>query len=63
MNKLIKISLIFFSVIAMLYITSTLFNFFGINFSSYSSYIIWFIGLLIFYLILPKKPDDLFNIT
>ena len=49
------------SIIVLIYIVSNLFNFIGIDFSSYGNYLIWCIALLCFFYILPPKTGLFFK--
>jgi hypothetical protein len=44
-----------------IYLTTSLFNFVGIEFASYGNYLLWFICLILFYLILPSKVGNFFS--
>lgn len=48
------------SIIILVNIVSLLFNFLGVNFSSYGNYLVWFIAVVVFYFILPKKTGLFF---
>jgi hypothetical protein len=39
---------------------SLIFNFLGIEFSSYGNYLLWIMALLIFYLVLPSGKNSVF---
>jgi hypothetical protein len=39
---------------------SLIFNFLGIEFSSYGNYLLWIMALVIFYLVLPSGKDSVF---
>lgn len=41
--------------IAIIIVFNAIMNYFGVKFSDYVIYIGWFIGLLVLYLVLPKK--------
>ncbi len=48
------------SVILLVNIVALLFNFLGVKFSSYGNYLVWFVALVIFYFVLPKKSGLFF---
>ena len=39
---------------------SLIFNFLGIEFSSYGNYLLWIMALVIFYVVLPSGKDSIF---
>ncbi len=39
---------------------SLIFNFLGIEFSTYGNYLLWIMALAIFYLVLPSGKDSMF---
>lgn len=43
------------SLIILINVISSIFNFIGIDFSSYGNYLTWIIAVIIFFFILPKK--------
>jgi hypothetical protein len=47
-------------IVLIVNIAALLFNFFGINFSSYSNYLLWIIALIIFFMLLPKNKGNIF---
>jgi len=47
-------------IIIFIYITSSIFNFFGLGLSTYGSYLIWIVTIIIFFLILPGKGKSIF---
>jgi hypothetical protein len=49
------------SIIVLVYIVSNLFNFIGIDFSSYGNYLTWVIALLLFFYILPSETGLFFK--
>lgn len=49
-------------IIILTYILSVLFNFLGIDFSTYGNYLLWVIALIIFFMVLPSnKGSNLFQ--
>ncbi len=48
------------SIILLVNIVAVLFNFLGVSFSSYGNYLVWFIAVVVFYFILPKKSGLFF---
>lgn len=48
------------SIIILINIITTIFNFIGIDFSSYGNYLTWIIALIVFFFILPKKKGLFF---
>ena len=48
------------SIIILVNIVSLFFNFLGVIFSSYGNYLVWFIAVVVFYFILPKKTGLFF---
>lgn len=48
-------------IMVLTYILSVLFNFLGIDFSTYGNYLLWLIALIIFFMVLPAtKGSNLF---
>jgi hypothetical protein len=43
------------------YVLTVLFNFLGIGFSSYGSYLAWVIALGVFYVVLPGRVGGVFK--
>ena len=56
----IKILCTLIAIILVINITTLFFNFFGIQVSSYINYLIWFLALILFYFILPKRKENIF---
>ena len=56
MSKIVPLLILFTILISSLYIG----KFFNISIASYLGYILWFIGLLIMYFILPKHRTSKF---
>ncbi len=52
---------IILGVIVMTTAISVIFNFLGVEFSSYGNYLLWFIALAIFYIVLPSNNDNIFT--
>ncbi len=48
-------------LIFLIYVITSGFNFVGIQFASYSNYLLWFICLIIFYYVLPAKVGTFFS--
>lgn len=48
------------SIIILINIITTIFNFIGFDFSSYGNYLIWIVAVIIFFFILPKKKGVFF---
>lgn len=49
------------SIILMLSVGTAIGKFFGIEFSGYGPYLMWFIAIAIFYGILPDKRGSIFS--
>lgn len=48
-------------IMVLTYILSVLFNFLGVDFSTYGNYLLWLIALIIFFMVLPAtKGSNLF---
>jgi len=59
--SILTILYVLISIMVLTYILSVLFNFLGIDFATYSNYLLWVIALIIFFIVLPKsKGNDLF---
>ena len=56
-----KILLILLGIILMTSVIGILFNFFGVEFSSYGNYLLWFIALALFYMVLPSGETNIFK--
>ena len=50
------------SLIILINVISSIFNFIGIDFSSYGNYLTWIIAVIIFFFILQKKRITRLNI-
>jgi len=61
MNLFIKIMAIIVVVIAVVYIITETFAFFGIGLDVYGNYLVWFVALVLFSMILPKTGGNIFN--
>ena len=55
-----KILYILLGTILMTFSISIIFNFYGIEFESYGSYLLWFIVLALFYMVLPSNKNNIF---
>ena len=51
---------ILIGVIIINMLVSLVFNFLGIEFSSYGNYLLWIMALGIFYMVLPSGKDSMF---
>jgi hypothetical protein len=51
---------ILIGVIIINMLVSLVFNFLGIEFSSYGNYLLWIMALGIFYMVLPSGKDSVF---
>ena len=59
--SLLSILYILIGIMVLTYILSVLFNFLGIDFSTYGNYLLWLIALIIFFMVLPaSKGSNLF---
>jgi hypothetical protein len=50
-----QILIVIFGLLFLNYTVTMVMNFLGVSFASYGFYLLWFIALIIFYFILPKK--------
>ena len=48
------------SIIILVIVSSTIFNFIGVDFSAYGNYLMWIVALIIFYTVLPKSQSTVF---
>ena len=48
------------SIIILVTVSATIFNFIGVDFSSYGNYLMWIVALIIFYMVLPKSQSTVF---
>ena len=55
MNKILKNILLFIAIIVLSYSVHNILYFFGISFTTYAIYVIWFAAIGIFYLVLPSN--------
>jgi len=51
---------ILLSIIILVSVSATIFNFIGVDFSEYGNYLMWLIVLIIFYIVLPKSQSTAF---
>ena len=51
---------ILLSIIILVIVSATIFNFIGVDFSEYGNYLMWIIVLIIFYIVLPKSQSTAF---
>ena len=51
---------ILLSIIILVSVSATIFNFIGVDFSEYGNYLMWIIVLIIFYIVLPKSQSTTF---
>jgi hypothetical protein len=51
---------ILLSIIILVSVSATIFNFIGVDFSEYGNYLMWIIVLIIFYIVLPKSQSTAF---
>jgi hypothetical protein len=51
---------ILLSIIILVSVSATIFNFIGVDFSEYGNYLMWIIALIIFYMVLPKSQSNAF---
>jgi hypothetical protein len=59
--SILSILYLLISIMVLTYILSVLFNFLGIDFATYSNYLLWVIALIIFFMVLPtSKGSNLF---
>lgn len=61
MSVLTKIIYTIAASAAVVYITTTLFAFFGIGFETYGIYVLFMVGMAILYSVLPESSGDLFS--
>jgi len=61
MNMLKKIVYTFLLISIISVILTTAFSFFGIGVEAYGNYLLWFFALALFFSILPKKVNSVFN--
>ncbi len=48
------------SIIILVTVSATIFNFIGVDFSAYGNYLMWIVALIIFYMVLPKSQSTVF---
>jgi uncharacterized BrkB/YihY/UPF0761 family membrane protein len=60
MITLTKIIYTIAASVAIVYVTTTLFSFFGIGFDTYGIYILFLVGMAILYAMLPETQGELF---
>lgn len=46
--------------VGLVYVSSSIFNFFGIGFESYGIYVLFFVGMVILYGFLPQQGGTIF---
>jgi uncharacterized membrane protein len=61
MSVLTKITYTIAASAAIVYVTSTLFSFFGIGFETYGIYLLFIVGMSILYAILPESKGSIFT--
>lgn len=61
MSTLTKIIYTIAASVAIVYVTTTLFSFFGIGFETYGIYILFLVGMAILYAMLPETRGGLFS--
>jgi hypothetical protein len=49
------------TILFLIYVVTSGFNFVGIEFASYGNYLLWFVCLILFYFILPSKAGTFFS--
>lgn len=60
MNIFAKGILYVIGIILFIYISTSILNFFGLGISTYGSYLLWIVTIIIFFLILPGKGKSIF---
>ena len=48
------------SIVILVSVSATIFNFIGVDFSDYGNYLMWIIALIIFYIVLPESQSTVF---
>jgi len=61
MSALTKIIYTIAAAAAIVYVTTTLFDFFGIGFDTYGIYVLFIVGMSILYAMLPEETGLLFS--
>jgi hypothetical protein len=61
MSLLTKIIYTIAASAAIVYVTTTLFDFFGIGFETYGIYVLFIVGMSILYAMLPEETGILFS--
>lgn len=61
MSALTKIIYTIAAAAAIVYVTTTLFDFFGIGFDTYGIYVLFIVGMSILYAMLPEETGILFS--
>lgn len=61
MSALTKLVYTIAASVAMVYMTTTLFSFFGIGFEVYGIYVLFMVGMAILYSMLPEETGLLFS--
>ena len=60
MNLFIKILAIIVMIMALTYIATEAFAFFGIGLEVYGNYLIWFVAVALFVMVLPTTGGNIF---
>lgn len=61
MSTLTKIIYTIAASVAIVYVTTTLFAFFGIGFETYGIYVLFMVGMAILYAMLPENTGGVFS--
>lgn len=61
MSTLTKIIYTIAASVAIVYVTTTLFAFFGVGFETYGIYVLFMVGMAILYAMLPETKGGLFT--
>lgn len=63
MNFLMKIIYIIVATVGIVYVASTVFQFFGIGIDTYGIYLLFVVAIASLYIFLPSERGQLFSIT
>lgn len=62
MNPLTRLLYSIFAGIALIYVLTSIFEFFGIGFESYGVYLFYMLALMLFFSLLPEDRSNFFSL-